>query len=326
MPLTPEHTDGAPPILPSFDPRAFGARGDGLALDTQALQSAIDAISASGGGRLVLDSGTFVSGTLHLCSNLEVHIAPGAVLSGAPDKNFYSGPADDSNPWLHALLIGEDLQNVVFSGTGTINGHHVFDADGEEGMRGPHLILLRRCAGVTLRDLTLRDAANYAFFFFGCQGVRVENTTFEGGWDGIHFRDVNEGWNSDVQINGCTFATGDDAIAGACIEDASIRNCLINSSCNGVRLIGPLRRFEMTHCRFEGPGRFPHRTQSRFNMLIGVLVQPGAWGGWPGAVEDVRFADLEMDGVQCAFQIAVKEGNTGERITLERIRATGRTA
>ncbi len=319
---TPKPVDDAPLHLTSFDPRAYGARGDGVTLDTLALQRTIDACNAAGGGRLILSAGTFVSGTLHLCSNLEIHVAGDAVLLGAPDKNLYSGPAEDPKDWLHAFLLGENLRNVAFTGTGVINGNNVFDPTGEEKMRGPHLIILWRCQGVTLRDLKLRDAANYAFFFFASERVRVDNTTFEGGWDGIHFRDVKGAWNRDVQIKDCTFATGDDAIAGACIEDVSIRNCLVNSSCNGVRIIGPVRRWEMTQCRFQGPGRFPHRLKNRFNMLAGVLVQPGAWGGWPGQVENVRFADLEMDGVQCAFQIAVKKGNTGERIVMERIRAT----
>ena len=54
--------------------------------------------------------------------------------------------------------------------------------------------------------------------------------------------------------------TGDDCIAGHYIEDAVIENCLINSSCNGVRLIGPARRLTFAHCEFFGPGRFEHRT------------------------------------------------------------------
>ena len=308
-----------------FDPRTYGARGDGQTLDTKALQSAIDAASRSG-GRVVLKNGTFMSGTLRLRSNVELHVAAGATLLGAPDKDLYSGPLDQSGQrgasgrWLNAFLVGENLENLSFSGDGTIDGNNVFDPQGEERMRGPHGILLRNCQGVTLRDLTLQHAANYAFFFYACQNVQVENVRFLGGWDGIHFRDIDDRWNREVTVRNCTFQTGDDAIAGACIENATIENCLINSSCNGLRLIGPARDFTLRNCRFAGPGVYPHRVQNRHNMLAAILVQPGAWEPWPGASENLRFSDIEMDNVQCAFQVATRYAENPVRgITFERM-------
>lgn len=319
--------ESAPDSL-SFDARDYGALGDGKTLDTAALQSALDACGAAGGGRVALLAGTFLSGTLRLHSGVELHVAAGAALLGAPDKAAYSGPLDQSGSrgteprWLHALIIGEGLKNIAFTGQGVIDGNNVFDEEGEENMRGPHTILLRRCQNVTLHDLTLRHSANYAFFFYACQKVRVENATFEGGWDGIHFRNIGQEWNHDLRISNCRFYTGDDSIAGACIENATIEGCLINSSCNGLRLIGPARNWTMTECQFVGPGRYPHRTQNRTNMLAAINVQPGAWGPWPGPLENLRFSDIEMDNVLCAFHVVVREGNPGQDITLERIRAT----
>lgn len=310
-----------------FDPRDFGACGDGQTLDTDALQSALNA-AGERGGRVVLQNGTFLSGTLRLRSNVEFYVAPDAILLGAPDKDLYCGPtrkggASGNEPrWLNALLLGEDLENLTFSGGGTIDGNNVFDPNGEEKQRGPHTILLRRCRNVTLRDLRLQHAANYAFLFYACQQVRVENARFLGGWDGIHFRNIEDEWNRDVTIEGCTFMTGDDAIAGACIERARIENCFINSSCNGLRLIGPARDFTLRNCRFEGPGVYPHRLSNRFNMLCAILVQPGAWGPWPGASENLLFQDIEMKNVQCAFQVVTRyEENPMRALTFERIRA-----
>lgn len=311
----------------NFDARTYGALGDGRTLDTAALQRAIDA-AGERGGRVVLENGTFVSGTLRLKSNVELHVARGATLLGAPDKDLYCGPtrkggASGSEPrWLNALLLGEDLENLAFSGGGTIDGNNVFDPDGEEKQRGPHTLLLRACRNVELRDITIRDSANYAFLFYACQSVNVRNARFEGGWDGIHFRDLNEVWNRDITIRDCVFLTGDDSIAGACIEGATIENCLINSSCNGVRLIGPARDFTLSNCRFEGPGVYPHITQNRHNMLAAILVQPGAWEAWPGPTENLCFRDLIMENVQCAFQVTTRyPENPIENLRFERIRA-----
>ena len=310
----------------TINARDCGALGDGQTDDTRALQNALNACHEAGGGRVVLSEGTFVAGTLRLCSNLELRVEAGAVLLGAPDKDRYSGPDDVAQPkkrWLHAFLIGEDLENIAFTGGGTIDGNNVFDPDGEEQQRGPHLILLRRCRGVALRDLTLQNAANYAFLFYACRDVRALNARFLGGWDGVHFRNLGDEWNHDLLVSGCTFMCGDDAIAGACIEDATIENCLINSACNGLRLIGPARRFTLGHCRFQGPGVYPHRLKNRFNMLAAILVQPGAWEPWPGPVEELRFHDLAMREVGCAFQVALTlASNSARDIVFERIRAT----
>lgn len=316
-------TDNAAPSSSKvFNVRDHGAAGDGQALDTGAVQRALDACGEAGGGRVLLSPGTYLCATLHLRSGVELHLEEGAVLLGTPDKDAYLGPRGEGNRWLHALILGEDVQGVAFRGRGVIHGNNVRDPRGEEGMRGPHTILLRGCRDVRLEDITIRHSANYAFLFYACEQVRVEAVTFEGGWDGVHFRDLDGKWNRDVRISGCRFYTGDDSIAGACIEDAVIENCLINSSCNGVRLIGPARRWSMSNCRFFGPGLYPHITQGRHNMLAGLLLHPSAWDPWPGPLEEVRFHDIEMENVQAAFHITLLPGNTGEAIAIERLKAT----
>jgi hypothetical protein len=313
----------ADPDRPVFDVRARGAAGDGLTVDTAVLQAALDAAGAAGGGQVRLPAGTYLSATLRLHSGVELHLAEGARLLGVPDKNAYHGPADDpGNRWLHALIVGEDLTDIAFTGPGVIDGHKVRDPRGEEKMRGPHGILLRRCTGVRLENLTLRDVGNYAFLFYACQHVSVTNTTFEGGWDGVHCRDLNGVWNTDLRITGCHFYTGDDSIAGSGMEDCVIDRCVINSSCNGVRVIGPARRWTLTNCAFFGPGRFPHVTQNRHNMLAAINLQPSAWDSRPGPLEDVHVADCTLKDVLCAFHVVIRPGNTADRLTFERVQGS----
>lgn len=180
------------------------------------------------------------------------------------------------------LLVGENLRDVAFTGQGVIDGNQVFDPQGEEKMRGPHTILLGRGRAVTLRDVTIHKSGNYAFLFFYGQQVWVENAVFEGGWDGVYFCGLPTAWNRDVRVTDCRFFTGDDSIAGEYIEDAVVENSTINSSCNGVRLIGPARRLSFAKCEFYGPGKFEHRTSQRTNMLAGLCLQPSAWDKQPG--------------------------------------------
>ena len=73
-----------------FNVRAFGAKGDGAAKDTAAIQRAVDAANAAGGGRVVLDAGTYLSGTIWLKDGVELHLAKGAVVKGSTDRADYN--------------------------------------------------------------------------------------------------------------------------------------------------------------------------------------------------------------------------------------------
>jgi len=313
-----------------FPVTRFGVVADDEAPDTAAIQAAIDACGQAGGGRVLFPPGTCLSGTLRLRSGVELHLPQGARLAGVKNLDTYAGfqalegePKLPQSRWHRGLIVGENLHNIALTGTGVIDGNHVFDPQGEEKMRGPHTVLLGHCRGVTLRDLTIRDSANYAFFFLHSQQVRVENAVFEGGWDGVHFRGSPAAWNRDVRITGCRFFTGDDSIAGHYVEDGVVEDCVINSSCNGVRLIGPARRLSFSKCEFYGPGKFEHRTSGRTNMLAALCLQPSAWGQQVGPLEDVSARDLTIRDVSCAFHVVVRPGNTARKLTFERVQATG---
>ena len=113
-----------------FDVREYGAIGDGIAKDTVAIQRALDAAGAVGGGRVTLPPGVYLSGTLWLRSGVDLHLEKGAVLKGSTDWADYT--ADDVFPenfhsaaeeWSGAhLVIGLRVGNVAITGEGTIDG------------------------------------------------------------------------------------------------------------------------------------------------------------------------------------------------------------
>ena len=74
----------------AFDVRDFGAKGDGVTKDTAAIQRAVDAANAAGGGRVVLDAGTYLSGTIWLKDGVELHLAEGSVLKASGDLADYN--------------------------------------------------------------------------------------------------------------------------------------------------------------------------------------------------------------------------------------------
>ncbi|NMD30383.1 MAG: hypothetical protein GYA80_01560, partial [Chloroflexi bacterium] len=170
----PYQTPSSGASLPTgtFDVRDQGARGDGTALDTDAINRAIAACAESGGGQVFFPAGRYLSGTLHLRSHVTLFLAAGATLAGTTNLAMYQQPAPpDYMPearwgkWHRGLIVGENIEDVTICGPGVIDGNKVFDPTGEERMRGPHTIVFVNCRKFTMRDITIVDSANCAVFF-----------------------------------------------------------------------------------------------------------------------------------------------------------------
>ncbi len=316
-----------------FDVREHGAIGDGMVSATVAIQATIDACEKSGGGLVLFPPGRYLSGTIHLRGGVTLHLEAGARLIGTTNLSDYAQPKPpDYMPeakwgkWHRGLIVGENLEDVAITGLGVIDGNKVFDPTGEERMRGPHTIVFVNCRRFTLRDVTLVDSANYSVFFQVSDDVEIRNVRIIGGWDGVHWRGAPERWCQNVNLIGCQFFTGDDAIAGRYWNNTVIKDCLINSSCNGIRLIGPATRLTIANNLFRGPGEQPHRTsgvKARTNMLSGIILQPGAWDATRGPLDEVLLAHNVMQNVASPVTLWSKPGNTVGKVIVSGLNATG---
>jgi hypothetical protein len=316
-----------------IDVRVSGAKGDGLSLDTPAIQKAIDACAEAGGGRVRFPPGHYLSGTIRLRSGVTLQLDAGARLIGTSNLDLYSQPQPIEimpeskwGKWHRALIVAENADDIGITGLGVIDGNKVFDPTGEEKMRGPHAINLANCHRVTLRDVTVVDAANYAVLAQISDDLEVRNMKIFGGWDGVHWRGAPERWCHNVKIIGCQFYTGDDAIAGRYWSDTVIQDCLLNSSCNGIRVIGPATRLTIANNLFRGPGEQPHRSsgaQRRTNMLAGIILQPGAWDETRGPLDDVFIANNVIEDVGSPLTLWTKGENPVGKVVVSGLWATG---
>ncbi len=326
----------APPTTSSPGPHTFnvldyGARGDGTSLDTAAINRAITACGETGGGQVFIPPGRYLCGTVHLASHLTLFLAAGATLVGTTNLALYEQPVVPAfmpeakfGKWHRALLLGEGLEEVTIAGEGVIDGHKVFDPTGEEHMRGPHAIAFTNCRRFALRNFSIVDAANYAVYFQVSDDVEVRNLKITGGWDGVHFRGAPGRPCRNVQIVACQFYTGDDSIAGRYWENVVINNCIVNSSCNGIRLIGPAVHLIVDHCLFYGPGQQPHRSSKRVDMLSAINLQPGAWDKCDGLLDDVLLSNNTAHKVASPVTLwARRPGNPVGRVTVAGLEATG---
>jgi hypothetical protein len=177
---------------------------------------------------------------------------------------------------------------------------------------------------VTISNITIKDSANYAVMIEFSEQVDVRRVKVTGRWDGVHFRGWVDKPCRDINIIDCQFFTGDDSIAGRYVKNLLIKDCIVNSSCNGIRIIGPVTNMIVQDCLLYGPGLHPHRSSNRRNMLSGIILQPGGWDACKGALEDVLISDVTMKNVASPVTVLLKRpDNTADNIIITDLTATG---
>src|SRR5207249_1934785 len=142
-----------------------------------AINRAIEAAAAAGGGAVEIPAGSWISGSIHLRSNVTLHLAPGATLEATTDTAAYD-PAEP-NQWdkfqdyghshfHNSLIWGEGIENAAITGPGRINGRGL-----TRGERGPDkAIALKLSRNITLRDFSILNGGH-----FGLLATGVDNLT-----------------------------------------------------------------------------------------------------------------------------------------------------
>lgn len=208
-----------------FNILKYGAVGDGMTLNTTAIQKAIDECHQSGGGKVIFPEGKFLSGTIVLKDNCTIHFEKNAVLLGSVDlkdyKNldpFTEGLGIDVG-W--ALLVAVDAKNIGLEGDGTIDGQgsaikakHILTDTRPEGQRWgmrPFLVRIVRCEGVTVKDVTLKYAGAWTSHYFQSKNLHIENVKIQS--VGVAHNDgIGIDGCQDVIIKDCDVVSGDDAL------------------------------------------------------------------------------------------------------------------
>jgi polygalacturonase len=230
----------------TYDVRAFGAAGDGKALDTAAIDKAIDAAASAGGGTVLFPAGDYLSVTIHLKSNVALYLDQGATIVAADPKegHRYDNPEPNEKwefyqdfghtHWRNSLIWGENLQNVSILGPGTIYGKGLVrsggasrpkSAQGDEKKtdapkrpKGPF--------GYPSPGDTVEDGwGNKALALKLCRNVTVRDVTFR---HGGHFAILATGVDN-LTIDNVKIDTNRDGMDVDCCRNVRISNCTVNS-------------------------------------------------------------------------------------------------
>jgi len=235
----------SPATQGTFDVRNYGAVGDAKTLDTKAIQAAIDACHKSGGGKVYLGGGTFLSGTIFLKSNVTLYVESGAVLLGSPELKDYPDKRPEFRSRTEAysirsLIYAEKQENVAITGRGTIDGQGAKFLGQPKYRVKPFVCRFIQCKGVMTKNVTMRNSAMWMHLHLACDDVLVDGVTFDNWVNNCNNCLTMDGCHN-VRVANCNFSSSDDCFelkstSMRPCKNVTVTNCIFNSSCNGFKL------------------------------------------------------------------------------------------
>ena len=290
-----------------YNIEAYGAVPDGKSDCAAAIQCAVDTASAAGGGTVFIPAGRWLSGSVLLKSNVNLHLEAGAVLlSSLEPDHIHPFPAHPGKEAVDGFnggffLGALDGENITVSGEGTIDGQGdrvFYDAGVDSGYHEcpfscapfrPRMMLFENIRNLRISGVTLRNAAFWTLHMAGCRHVRIHDLLILNQDRGANNDGIDPDCCQDVVISGCQIETGDDAIVlkstapmalryGPC-ENITITGCVLHSRDSALKIgtetHGLIRRVVFSDSIVDDCSRG-----------VGIWVRDG------GTVEDIQVHHL----------------------------------
>ena len=269
----------------------YGAVGDGITLDTAAIQKAINEASAKGGGSRVIVPGgrKYLIGTLQLKGDIDFHLADDAELIVSTNREHYTGLG---------VITADGVNGLKISGTGNLNGRAKefmthYDEENEWWLPAswrPKMFVLTACRGLEIRDISFNDAPEWGLHMVGCENVLVHNLKVRNLLDVPNCDGIDPDHCRDVEISNCHIICGDDAVVIKATRQGSdygpsaniiVKDCILETQDSGLK-IGTETTSDIHDIRFE---RCEIRTSCR-----GLTIQLRD----EGSVYNIDFKDIKF--------------------------------
>jgi polygalacturonase len=270
-----------------FNVLNFGAAGNGVTLDTTAIQRAIDAAASDSGQVLIPRGRKFLVATLDLKSGIDFHLEGELLIS--TNKSDYAGDG---------VITALNAANLRITGSGKISGRSLsfmtgYDATNEWWLFKewrPKMFVLTGCTNLVVRDITFGDAPLWGLHMLGCVHVLVDNVTVNNRLDVPNCDGIDPDHCRDVEIRNCHLTCGDDAIVikttrqtsdfGPC-ANIRVHDCVIRTQDAGLKIgtetTGDIHDILLERCKILSGSR-------------GLCIQLRD----EGAVSNVIFRDIQF--------------------------------
>lgn len=283
----------------------FGAVGDGVTVNTAAIQQCIDQCTAAGGGTVIIPKGVFMSGAVFLKKKVNLLVQKDGTLKGTINQLDYPRVKTrwegEEMEWLSALVNAVDLEGISLSGAGTIDGSG--EIWKQRGGR-PRLIAIQNCRQIKVNGLRLNNQASWGLFVLYSSNISI---------NGLHITAAHHIPSSDgididssikVHISDTYIDVNDDCISiksgkdedglrvNRPAEEILIEKCHFGYGHGGVAMgsetSGGIRNVEVRDCLVDAGNWAPIRFKS----------QPSRGG----VVENITYRNIMIKGTRKAFE------------------------
>ena len=298
----------------------FGAKGDGVNVDTAAIQWAVMLLPED--GRLVFPAGTYLTGPIMLKSHMTLELAEGAILRGLTDKSAYpvipAGSVDlDSGDevWFGtfegqarrmyaSLLTAEYAEDIRIVGPGRIDGDAQngdwWQTFAQDAVARPRLLFFGSCNSVTVHGIDAANSPSWHLHPYKSWSMAFYDVSVSAPKDSPNTDALDPESCDGVDIVGCRFSVGDDCVAiksgklGGPPEDHwpaiqhTIRNCLMSFG-HGAIVLGSeisvgVKELSVSQCLFRQTDR-------------GLRIKTRRGRGRNCDIDGIAFDNIRMEGV-----------------------------
>ena len=302
----------------------YGAIANSNKVNTGEIQQAIDECSITG-GKVLIPSGKFVTGSLILKDKVTLELLKGATLLGSTNLDDYEEHMPELQSYndiflRYSLLYAEKVDNISIIGEGIIDGQgasfvRTTKEKPERYMNRPFVIRFVECKNVLIEGIEMRNSAMWMQQYLACEyltikGIKVYN----------HSNFNNDMMDIDgcknVIISDCFGDTDDDGItlkstSGRITENVTITNCVVSSHCNAIKFgtesIGGFKNITISNIVVK-PSESKTKIYGYHSGISGITL--GMVDG--GILDGVIIDNIRIDGPQ--VPIYLRLGNRGRPI------------